>query len=137
MNRFVASMRYKPLTDKQISYIINMVLCPLLEYRMQLTSLSKNECKKIFAPVRSLFKHKNKFTLTLPNSLLNFKHFYNLNDLWSLQIKSLSTALIYQFNNSSLYKNISLIRLFQLQSRNVLVTSPLDYWPYSYDRNSH
>jgi len=95
INRFVSLMRYKPLTDRQISYIINMVLCPLLEYRMQITPLSQHECLSLFAPVRSLFKKKNKLASTLPNVLLNFKQFYNLNDLWSLQIKSLSTALLY------------------------------------------
>src|SRR3954453_15478662 len=80
---------------------------------------------------------KNKFILTLPNSLLNFKQFYNLNDFWSLQIKSLSTTLIYQFNNSSLYKNITLIRLFQLQLRNILAISPLNFWPLPFNKLSH
>src|SRR5215216_7453522 len=41
INKFVNSMKYKPVTDKQMAYIINMVLCPLLEYCMQITPLSK------------------------------------------------------------------------------------------------
>jgi hypothetical protein len=125
IQRIVNTLRYKPITDKQFVYIINMVLCPLIEYRIQLTPLSKTECDKFFAPIRSLFKKKNKFAITLPNVLLNFYKFYNLNDLWSLQIKSLSCALLNQFNNNSLYEHISTIRLFQLQSRYCLSTSPL------------
>ena len=88
-------MAYKPLTDKQISYIINMVLCSLIEYHMQLTPLSKKECDNFFAPIHNLFKRKCKFSRSFPNVMLHFKEFYNLNDLWSLQIKSLSSALLY------------------------------------------
>jgi hypothetical protein len=130
-------MRYKPLTDKQISYIINMVLCPLIEYRMQLTPLSQQECLSLFAPIRSLFKKKNKFASSLPNVILLFKQFYYLNDLWSLQIKSLSTALLYQFTNSTMYKDVSTIRLFQLQTQSFLATSPLDFWSRPFDRLSY
>src|SRR5215216_5634043 len=137
IQRFINTLRYKPITDKQFVYIINMVLCPLIEYRIQLTPLSKIECDKFFAPVRSLFKKKNKFAITLPNVLLNFHKFYNLNDLWSLQIKSLSCALLNQFNNNSLYEHISTIRLFQLQSRFCQSTSPLHFWTQTFNRSSY
>src|SRR4051794_2165177 len=103
---------------------------------MQLTPLSEAECSKYFAPIRSLFKSKNNFAITLPTVLLNFKQFYNVNDLWTLQIKSLSTALLFQFNNSCLYKHISAIRLFQLQSQFMLASSPLDHWPFLYKAKS-
>src|SRR5215216_5577411 len=137
IQRFINSMRYKPITDKQFAYIINMILCPLIEYRIQLTPLSESDCDRIFTPIRSLFKKKNKFAVSLPNALLNFHKFYNLNDLWSLQIKSLSSALLQQFNNNSLYEHISTIRLFQLQSQFSLPTSPLDSWSQSFNRRSH
>src|SRR5215216_5372046 len=137
IQRFINTLRYKPITDKQFVYIINMVLCPLIEYRIQLTPLSKLECEKFFAPICSLFKKKNKFAITLPNVLLNFHKFYNLNDLWSLQIKALSCALLHQFNNNSLYEHISTIHLFQLQTQFSLATSPLHSWNHTFNRYSH
>ena len=135
--RFINLMRYKPLTDKQLSYIVNMVLCPLIEYRIQLTPLSKKECDQFFTPLRILFKRKCKFALSFPNIMLHFKEFYNLNDLWTLQIKFLSSALLYQFNNSTIYERISKIRLFQLQSQFALHVSPLEFWPRHFHRNSY
>src|SRR5215216_4156822 len=130
-------MKYKPITDKQMAYIINMVLCPLLEYRIQITPLSKNECDILFAPIRSLFKSKLHFSSTLPTVLLHLKYFYNLNNLWSLQTQSISTALLNQFNNNTIYKKISIIRLFQLQSLNMLATSPLDHWYHPFSNKSY
>ena len=137
IRRFVNLMRFKPLTDKQVSYIVNMVLCPLIEYRMKLTPLSKKECDSFFAPIRVLLKRKCKFAITLPTTLLNFKEFYNLNDLWSLQIKSISSALLFQFNNSTLYELISKIRLFQLQTNFVMNVSPLSFWNRPYNSTSY
>src|SRR5215216_6805128 len=137
INKFVNSIKYKPVTDKQMAYIINMVLCPLLEYRMQITPLSKNECDILFAPIRSLFKAKLHFSSTLPTVLLHLKYFYNLNNLWSLQTQSISTAILNQFNNNTIYKKISTIRLFQLQSLNMLATSPLDHWHHSFNCKSY
>ena len=58
INNFATTMRYKPLTDKQIAYIVNIVLCPILEYRLQYTPLSKSECNQFFGSIRSLFKKK-------------------------------------------------------------------------------
>ena len=137
INNFVATMRPKHLTDKQIAYIVNMVLCPILEYRLQCTPLSKNECNQFFGSIRSLFKKNSKFASTLPSTLLHSNMLYNLNDLWSLQCKSFATSLLNQFNSQDLYYKVSKIRLFQLQTNSLLSSSPLFFWKHPFDRSSH
>src|SRR5215216_1082484 len=137
INNFAAVMKPKPLTDKQIAYIVNAVLCPLLEYRLQCTPLSKRECNIYFSSIRTLFKRKSDFAITIPTVILNSNKYYNLHDLWSLQVKSFSTALLNQFNSKDLYFNVSSIRLFQLQSLNLLPSSPLHLWKHPYNRSSH
>ncbi|CAI2188966.1 13024_t:CDS:2 [Funneliformis geosporum] len=80
---FTAMLKKKPLTDKQICYITNMVLFSLLEYRLQTTSLSKNECIRIFSPIRTLIKNNSHFAISAPNCLFTENIFYQLRDLWN------------------------------------------------------
>ena len=55
--------------------------------------------------------------------------FYNLNDVWTEQLAEISTALLNQFNtNLPLLLNVSTIRLFCLQQKELAVSSPLNNW---------
>ena len=45
-------IKRKPITDKQLLYLYNMVIIPRIEYRTQLTILSKRDCDSIIAPFR-------------------------------------------------------------------------------------
>src|SRR6185369_10321798 len=54
--RMESIMRHKFLSDKQILYIFNHVMIPRIEYQLQLTLLSENECKTLGAKCRKLFK---------------------------------------------------------------------------------
>ncbi|CAI2180862.1 11042_t:CDS:2, partial [Funneliformis geosporum] len=103
INNFAAVMKPKPLTDKQIAYIVNAVFCPLLEYRLQCTPLSERECNVYFCFIRTLFKRKSDFAITIPTAILNNNKYYNLQDFWSLQVKLFTTALLNQFNSTDLY----------------------------------
>ncbi|CAJ0856449.1 16387_t:CDS:2, partial [Entrophospora sp. SA101] len=64
-------MKHKHLTDKQILYIFNRVMIPRLEYCLQLTLLSENECKILGAKCRKLFKQKVGLASTVPNAVTN------------------------------------------------------------------
>ncbi|CAI2184735.1 9004_t:CDS:2, partial [Funneliformis geosporum] len=74
-------LRKKPLTDKQICYITNMVLFSLLEYRLQTIPLSKNKCIRISSPIRTLIKNNSHFAISAPNYLFTRNIFYQLRDL--------------------------------------------------------
>src|SRR3989337_1770362 len=121
----------------QLSYIINMVLYPLIMYRLQCTPLSHEECNKITTPLGRLIKHKSSFSISAPNSLFHSKPFYNFNDLWITQLQALSTAILYQFNNNNLLQEISTIRLFQLQTLERLHVSLLIQWNRPFNKSSH
>jgi len=51
IKKFTNIIKRKPITDKQMGYIINMVLIPLITYRLQNTVLSKNSCDILMASV--------------------------------------------------------------------------------------
>ena len=53
-------MKNKILTDKQLLYIYNTVIIPKLEYRIQLSCITENDCHSLQAPFHTLFKHKLK-----------------------------------------------------------------------------
>src|SRR4051812_14488797 len=135
--KFTSILKSKPLTEKQLIYILNMVLFPLLEYRLQTTPLSFNECNRIAAPLRRIVKHNSSMTSSTPNCIVKGSVFYNLNDLWTQQMKSYSTALLYQFNTKSLYKQVSTIRLFQLQTQHSLHVSPFKEWKIAFNAKSY
>ena len=40
-------IKRKPITDKQLLYLYNMVIIPRIEYRTRLTILSKRDCDSI------------------------------------------------------------------------------------------
>ena len=75
------SIRYKKLTDKQILYMFNRVLMPRLEYRLQLTILSRQECKILNSICRKTFKNKIGLSSTAPNSITSNQLIYNLTDM--------------------------------------------------------
>ena len=114
IKKFVYTIKRKPLTDKQLIYITNMVLVSLIIYRLQNTVLLETEAISLMAPIRKAIKNKLKFTSTAPNSMMYRKYFYNLADLWSIQLQRHFTSLISLFSTKSILFNISKICLFQL-----------------------
>ncbi|PKK67223.1 hypothetical protein RhiirC2_783799 [Rhizophagus irregularis] len=49
------NLKKEKVTDKQLLYLINMVIIPRIEYHTQLTFLSKQDCNDIIS-FRKLFK---------------------------------------------------------------------------------
>ena len=69
-------IKRKPITDKQLLYLYNMVIIPRIEYRTQLTILSKRDCDSIIAPFRQLYKNKIRLSSTAPNAILENNFIY-------------------------------------------------------------
>src|SRR6266498_344905 len=60
--------------------------------------------------------------------------FYNLSDIWTEQTAEIATSLLNQFNTtSSLLFQVSVIRLFSLQQKELALTSPLVCWTPIHD----
>ena len=89
------ALKYKKSTDKQILYILNRVLIPRLEYRIQHCYLNENECRKLTAKYMGNFKNSINISKTCPNSIILHKGIYNLKSLWEIQTE----ALISNFTN--------------------------------------
>jgi len=49
IDKFVINfIKKKIVTEKQISYVINKILMARIEYRIQITIFTKQECEKLF-----------------------------------------------------------------------------------------
>jgi len=106
-----------------------MVLFPQLSYHMQLTSLSRNECHKLDTLIQHPFKRLCHFPNTTPNALFNFSSFYDLKDIWIMQLADTTTFILNQFNHQiTLFSSVSKLRLFKLQTEELCSTSPLHLW---------
>ena len=126
---FINVTKSKTITDKQFCYVVNHVLFLQLLYKMRLTPLSKSACNFLNQAIRSLFKYKNQFPRTAPNTIFHGKLFYNLNDVWTEQLAEISTTILNQFNSTSpLLLKVSMICLFHLQQQELAYTSPLNSW---------
>jgi exonuclease III/ribonuclease HI len=122
-------MRFKRLTDQQLLYIFNKVVCPQVSYRMQLTVFSANECNRLMAPFRSLLKNKLRISRTAPNFITNCNFIYNINNIYDLQMRSQASFLRQQLNDPGLLGEISAIRWRKLQMDFWLPQSPFVLWP--------
>jgi len=111
---FILKLKYKPLTDKQLKYIFNMVLIPRIEYRSQLVVFSSKECHALFSQVRIFLKHKLKYPKSTPNSILNSKLTNGFNDFVANMIHSKIQHFAIMINgntSSSLLAKTTEIRL--------------------------
>ena len=70
INHAVYNMRNACLTDLQLLYIYNKVLIPQLEYRTQMTILTKENCDAISSIFIQLFKAKLNLARSTPNAIL-------------------------------------------------------------------
>src|SRR5437764_5253222 len=108
-----------------------MVIVPRIEYRTQLTFLSKNECNTIMKPFRKLFKQKLHLSISIPNAILENRLIYNFRDFYEVQLQSKITNFLIQVNDTRLLGDITNIRIKQLQTSEWLQYSPLLCWPYN------
>ena len=89
-------IKRKPITDKQLLYLYNMVIIPRIEYRTRLTILSKRDCDSIIAPFRQLYKNKIRLSSTAPNAILESNFIYKFRDLYEVQLQSKITNFVIQ-----------------------------------------
>jgi ribonuclease HI len=114
-----------------------MVIVSRIEYRTQLTILTKQDCHNIVVLFRKTFKHKLGFSSTIPNSILENRYIYNFRDLYEVQLQSKITNFFIQLNDRGLLGCITNIRIQQLQMQEWLATSPLHDWPYNELKHYH
>ncbi|CAB4417842.1 unnamed protein product [Rhizophagus irregularis] len=132
-NSFSAILRPAKLTSQQVVYLHNTVLVPKLEYRMQVTHLSKAECSTATSSVRTLVKHKAKLSCSTPDAILYLFQALGLINLFSHQQQSHFTNLFLLANSSSFFmKSLFLYRLRFIQFYFLIPISPLMVLDWAY-----
>ena len=76
----------KVLTDKQISYIFNIVILSRLLYKTQLTFLEHSFCDKIMGTIRRLFKSLVSLSKDILISTFHSPLLYNVTHLFDAQL---------------------------------------------------
>ena len=100
----------------QASYIINIVIIPTIEYRIQNIVLSQSTCNKILTQHIGLIKHKAKLNRTIPTSTLLHPQIYNIKNIWDIQLQHHLSNFIKRLNSNNLLNITTLIRVQQLQN---------------------
>jgi hypothetical protein len=123
---FAATIRPAKLSAQQVVYLHNTVLIPKLEYRMQVTHLSKAECLSATTHLRSVVKHKGNFSRSLPDPILYLSQALGLINLYSYQQQCHLTNLFLMANfSSSFIQALFIYRLRLIQFNFVIPISPL------------
>ena len=81
-------------TDKQDRYIINQVLMLALEYLLQDTILSKQECHSINSQILKTYKYKLKLSIKAINSGLHLYTTYKIFNIYDRQLNLHTKRLI-------------------------------------------
>ncbi|CAB5387796.1 unnamed protein product [Rhizophagus irregularis] len=115
----------KKLSDKQMSFIFNVLIIPKIEYRAQMIILTEEECNSLIAPFRMLYKNKIGLARTAPNALMHTREFYNLKNFSDNQLQAKITNFIIQINDNNELGQVTRIRLYNLQELLLLVDDPL------------
>ena len=106
----------KKITDKQITYIINTVIIPTLEYRLHNIVLSRTICNNILAKYLTVAKHKSHLSRSIPNSTMLNPHLYNIRNIWDIQLQHHISNFLTRINNPNTLGITTRIRLQQLQN---------------------
>ena len=110
-------LNMKNITDKQASYIINKVIIPTLEYRIQNIVIPITICYTILSKYLTVAKHKANHSKTLPNSTMLNHNIYGIKNIWDIQLQHHITNFLARLNNSDLLGISTQIRVQQLQNK--------------------
>ena len=118
----------KNITDKQITYIINTVIIPTTEYRIQNIVIPLSTCNKILGKYLTIAKHKSHLSRSTPNSTMLNHYLYNIHSLWDIQLQHHTSNFLNRINNPSTLGLTTQIRIQQLQN-NLWSTTSIFHHP--------
>jgi hypothetical protein len=111
-------LKCKKATEKQTLYILNRVLIPRIEYRIQHCHIPAKTCNKLTTDLCKIIKNKLGICSTLPNSAIHHKGIIKLKSIWEIQSESHITNLINRLNDTGPTGQATIIRLKQAQIEN-------------------
>jgi len=81
ITNYIRNIKFKSLTNKQITYVYNMVIIPRIEYKLQLTHITRSELNNISSKFQIAFKYKLNLNRAAPNALMNIHKIYGIKNL--------------------------------------------------------
>jgi hypothetical protein len=112
---FANMIRKKIVSTSQVLYINNVCLMPKLEYILQNTFLTKDECEKIQQPYMMMAKNRIGLARTVPNTVMSHSGILSMRILWNALKTKQTLSLINRLNKSCEVKDITEIRIRQGQ----------------------
>ena len=116
--------RKKPLTDKQVCYIIQAVIHPTIEYRTQGKYLLENETTQVTNSINTIFREKAKLSRETACKTIPHPDIYNITPIPQLQFIARTTETIYDLNSTNIEGKILRARLAQMQHKRMDKTHP-------------
>src|SRR5205085_9338352 len=104
------------ITDKQVCYIINTVIIPILEYHIHNIILFQTTCNKLLSSYLTIAKHKSNLALTTSNSTLLNHNIYGIKNIWDIQLQHHISNFLIRLCDTNLLGISTQIRLQQLQN---------------------
>jgi hypothetical protein len=94
INNLTNTLKNKKVTDKQAIYIINTVIIPTFEYRINNIVFSQSICNKLLSQYLTVAKHKAGLSKSTPNSTLLNHNIYGVKNVWDIQLQHHITNLL-------------------------------------------
>lgn len=99
--KVVQIIKRKRISDQIAAYVIKKVLLPRIEYRMQNTFLTEQQCEKLSSLYFGAFKHILSLARTAPNTMITMPYPYDIKSVRDLQRIAHTNTLINCLNNTS------------------------------------
>ncbi|KAG9284150.1 hypothetical protein G9A89_022924, partial [Geosiphon pyriformis] len=105
----------KAITDKQLLYLVLVVLHPIVSYRTQFSFVPIGACNKWDAMIRKTLKLKSGLPLNFPGNMIHHPSFYGLKSFLQVQSEDKVISLISFVNSSGILGHLFSHRSYDLQ----------------------
>ncbi|KAG9300721.1 hypothetical protein G9A89_023519 [Geosiphon pyriformis] len=105
----------KTISEKQFSYLVSMVLHPIIAYRTQFSFVSISVCAKWDTLICKGLKSKSGLPLDFPNNAIHHPSLYGLKSFEQVQAKSKSAAVVCFANSVGILGHLLVHRSHDLQ----------------------
>ncbi|KAG9297444.1 hypothetical protein G9A89_020845 [Geosiphon pyriformis] len=112
---FVNVVLKKTITDKQFSYLVLVVLQPIVSYQIQFSFVSSNVCHKWDVIIRKGLKLKACLSCDFPNVALHYSLLYGLKTFEQVQFESKLATVVFFSNALGILGHLFNYRFLDLQ----------------------
>jgi hypothetical protein len=104
-------LQFAKITEKQAVYVINSVIIPRFQYRIQASYLNPAQLTNLTKRCINLIKYKGKLARGIPNTFILCPDIYALNSMQQAQQSTLITSLLRNLNDPEFDASFFKLRL--------------------------